>query len=365
MKPTGHLRKSLRQARLLPALALLLAGGCELLPQPVHQPQVFNPFPQIHKVAVAPFFNLTTEPWVDGRQFALAYFHELQAVPGYEVVPIGVVERAIQQHRLQLARPEDARRLAQLLEVDAVVVGAITDFSPYYPPRCGLVVEWYAANECFQPIPPGYGLPWDTPQAEHIPQRLRYEAAFASARQELNRHTPQGRRLPPPAVPPPPRLPPGQSPDRSGPLAPEPLPAPGTSSRPSPEAPRPAPAQVPSSGEAAPAKAAGGATSAAWAKSGVEEWTGPGRLSPEPCLPSNQPVLKHVAVYQGNDPRVVEALKNYYALRKDARFGDWMGYLQRSDDFIRFCCRMHIYEMLTARGGAGKTQVVWQWPRDR
>jgi len=76
-------------------------------------------------------------------------------------------------------------------------------------------------------------------------------------------------------------------------------------------------------------------------------------------------VLKHVAVYQGNDPRVVQALKNYYALRKEARFGDWMGYLQRSDDFIRFCCRLHIYEMLTARGGAGKTQVVWQWPGDR
>jgi hypothetical protein len=36
--------------------------------------------------------------------------------------------------------------------------------------------------------------------------------------------------------------------------------------------------------------------------------------------------------------------------------------LERSDDFIRFCCRLHIHQMLQARGGAGKKQVVWDWP---
>jgi len=37
----------------------------------------------------------------------------------------------------------------------------------------------------------------------------------------------------------------------------------------------------------------------------------------------------------------------------------------RSDDFIRFGCHMHITEMLTARGGAGETRVVWRWPVTR
>ncbi len=40
------------------------------------------------KVAIA-LFNLSQEPTLDGRQFAEAYFHELQAVPGFEVVPVG------------------------------------------------------------------------------------------------------------------------------------------------------------------------------------------------------------------------------------------------------------------------------------
>ncbi len=274
--------------------------GCEFLPHAVHEPVVFNPFPQIHKVAVAPFFNLTTESWVDGRQFALAYYNELQAVPGFEVVPIGVVERAVQEHGLQLARAEDAQRLAQLLEVDAVVVGAVTDFSPYYPPRCGLIVEWYGADPHWAPILPGYGLPWHKPQAEQIPERLRYEAAYAWARAAYEQQR------------------------RASQFSP--------------------PEKSPSSDSSTPQASAG------------EQ-----RVSRGEVLP----VLKHVAIYHGNDPRVVAALQDYYALRKEARFGDWAGYLQRSDDFIRFCCRMHIYEMLSARGGAGKTRVVWQWPFDR
>ncbi len=58
-------------------------------------------------------------------------------------------------------------------------------------------------------------------------------------------------------------------------------------------------------------------------------------------------------------------LHNPYFFQDDARFGGWQNYLLRSDDFIRFCCRMHIWEMLTARGGAGETRVVWRWKKIR
>ena len=178
--------------------------GCSLLPEIAHQPTLHNPFPQLSKVAVAPFFNLSNEPTLDGRRVAVAYFNELQLVPGFEVVPVGVVEQAIMRHRIQFA-PEDAaaeaRRLAQLLGVDAVVVGAVTDYSPYYPPRCALQVEWYAANPCFHPIPPGYGLPWGTPEEEHIPGSAGLrgrvgagQGAVGDADAEARVHDPQCRR---------------------------------------------------------------------------------------------------------------------------------------------------------------------------
>jgi hypothetical protein len=75
--------------------------------------------------------------------------------------------------------------------------------------------------------------------------------------------------------------------------------------------------------------------------------------------------MSHTRIYLGNDSEFTEALASYYSFRDDARFGGWQTYLQRSNDFIRFCCHMHIAEMLAARGGAGESRVVWRWPENR
>jgi hypothetical protein len=84
----------------------------------------------------------------------------------------------------------------------------------------------------------------------------------------------------------------------------------------------------------------------------------PPSRTPPPLIPSNAPVLRHVRTYNGNDMGFTTALSSYFYFRDDARSGGWQSYLNRSDDFIRFCCHMHISEMLTARGGAGESRVV-------
>jgi hypothetical protein len=85
----------------------------------------------------------------------------------------------------------------------------------------------------------------------------------------------------------------------------------------------------------------------------------------KPCCPNSGPIMTHTRIYHATDSEFTEALASYYHFRDDARFGGWQNYLQRSDDFIRFCCHMHIAEMLSARGGAGETRVVWQWSDSR
>jgi hypothetical protein len=395
---------------MLAGVMLASSTGCKLW-EVTHQPVIHNPFPQLSRVAVAPFFNLSDEPTVDGRKFAMAYFAELQATPGFEVVPLGVVEDAIVAHQVDLSDAGEARRLANILGVDAVVIGSVTDYTPYYPPRCGMRVEWYAANAGFHEIPPGYGLPWGTPEEEFIPPPLVFEAEFSLAKAQMATQTPD---CPAPPLDPPqrrslleePQLFPGSnSPDSPAENPPRETESEGdagedaSTSRADEAANDASDSEITgairtlyeeeiseeelpsssSSGEAvlppqfdAPADsdttAATGAHGAGAHGAMPPGWPDRDRFVPAPpsptkppCAPFNGPVMTHTRIYQGNDADFAAALETYYHFRNDARFGGWQTYLQRSDDFIRFCCHMHISEMLSARGGADQTRVVWRW----
>jgi hypothetical protein len=347
------------------ALLSIAFSGCSLIPEISHQPVVHNPFPQLSKVAVAPFFNLSAEPSVDGREFALAYFNELQLVPGFQVVPVGVVEQTIKTYGLEMSSPADARKLAQILEVDAVVVGSVTDFSPYYPPRCAMHVEWYAASPCYHPIPPGYGLPWGTPEEEYIPPPLVFEAEMALAREQLKTQSPA---FEPQVIAP---LEPSEEPtEKQIEEDPEALPPPEPMARPLDRSIRVAhhtkvkTATTEKNAKTTETKAAD--LPAGWPDARGFVPAGP-CVGPPICDGPEKilPVLEHTKTYNGQDAEFTAALASFASFQDDARFGGWQGYLQRSDDFIRFCCRMHIYELLGARGGADESRVVWRWSPDR
>lgn len=325
---------------MLAILVCLLSGGCAAIPEIVQEPQYHNPFPQLHRVAILPFFNLSADPTVNQDDAALAYYNALQSIPGFEVVPPGVVKQWLMANRVTIDATTDFQLLARRLGVDAVVRGAVTEHTAYYPPRIGLAVDWFAANPSFHPIPAGYGLPWGTDQEEFIPDSLVFEAEFALAREQLKTQTPD---LPTAAGPSGQPAPPG--PPRA-------------------LAPPPSPAEV--------AEGADGSRPPLDALQLPPDWPDPRGFVPAPPVavrppprPQGEPVLTHTRLYQGDDPRVTERLEDYYFVRDDARDGGWYGYLARSDDFMRFCCHLHVTEMLAARGGVGKSRVVWRWPISR
>jgi hypothetical protein len=365
-------------------VAGLLAGGsgCSLIvPTVAHKPVIRNPFPQLRRVAVAPFFNQSDEATLDGRKVAMAYFAELQTTPGFEVVPVGVVEEAMLAHRIDLSGPNEARRLAQVLGVDAVVIGSVTDFTEYYPPRLGLRIEWYAANEGYHEIPAGYGLPWNTPEEEFIPDSLVYESQMALAREQMKVLAPDCESAATPLPAPP--VDGGANPASDG-VAPTEAPAvdPAAAASNRKNSQRDRSVQRAQALEELPAgNAARGAGTSAPTATGATTGTTVTSEAPwlgAPCPPATDvtaarpqcitnfgPVLAHTKLYTGDDADFTEALEGYAFFRDDERFGGWKTYLSRSDDFIRFCCHMHISEMLSARGGSRKTQVVWQWPESR
>jgi hypothetical protein len=296
-----------------------VASGCNLIPDIAHQPRYHNPFPQLHRVAILPFFNLSQSPYVDGDKVALLYYEELQAIPGFEVLPLGVVKEKLAARGVVIDEQTNFQKLAAELDVDVVLIGAVTDYTPYYPPRLGLAVRWYAANPAFHPIPPGYGLPWGTAEEEYIPDWIVWEAEFALAREQLATQTPK----------------------------------------------------VDADQKSEPARLPG--HDDIQAEKGLpENWPDPSGFIPPPPsrrppapLVQSEPIIRHTRIYHGNDEEFTRQLADYYFFRDDARFGGWQAYLQRSEDFIRFCCHLHIAETLAMRGGVGEPKVVWRWPISR
>lgn len=310
--------------------ALLFLAGCVMV-----DVGVTNPVAGLTTVAVAPFFNLSAERAVDGRRFALAYYTELQKVPGYQVVPVGVVEQVIYDEQLEMNNPDDVLRLADLLGVDAVVVGAVTDYSPYYPPRVGLQVSWYSPKE-WEFVP---GIPTDEfSLGAYKPHVLKkqYRHARVIEKKRLRRDmyemqynmqgVPQG------------DCPPG------APCAPETF-VPATSPLPPPVPPSTIRGQSP---QLPPDNLPANAPVVI--------------LSTDPFDP-HQPLMSYTRMFDGSDAKLTANLRDYVELSGDLRSGGWEAYLYRSEDFIRYTAHAMIVEMLQLHGGEAKRRIVFKLRR--
>jgi len=351
---------------------------------------VTNPVAGLTTVAVAPFFNLSEERSVDGRRFAQAYFSELQKTPGFQVVPVGVVEQAIYDHRLEMNDPQDALTLARVLGVDAVVVGAVTDYSPYYPPRIGLQVSWYSPQAWqFHPgiptdewardlVKPRAWWEWWGPRFKLHQRRWAWETCAvspAASGQDTAALQPAFPRrpgaascwLPPLAADKPPRSHRTTLEGRiilEDRIFPEKLIT--LSARESPanwDAGRKAAADW-QKGTAAAAVVRG-------QSSGVPplEW----QVLPEASLPAvattvpafdpHQPLMSYTRLFDGADPKLTARLRDYVELHGDLRAGGWEAYLHRSEDFIRFTAHLMVVEMLQLHGGEAQRRVVLKFRR--
>jgi len=250
-----------------------------------------------------------------------------------------------------LAKARNTDELYSMKNVDAVIIGSVTEFTPYYPPRLGLAVDWYAANPTFHPVPAGYGLPWGTAEEEFIPTPLVHEAEFSLAKEQLKTQTPD--------------LPPEQNPNRSE-VTPASHEEVAVNELRADEGAKP-----PVDGKSALQAPVKGIATVSPSDLPAD-WPDPrGFIPPAPAptkpapRPQYDPIITHTRIYHGHDAEFTQRLESYFYFRDDARFGGYEGYLQRPDDFIRFCCHTHLTETLAARGGAGESRVVYRWPLRR
>ncbi len=394
--------RSLLGTGLLPLLAIVTfacLSGCNFIPDIRHKPQYHNPFPQISKVAILPFRNQGQDATLSGARVSLAYYNELQSIRGFEVIPCGVVENQLAYFETQVLRhpimtPVDFQQFAKHLGVDAVLQGAVTDYDAYYPPRITIKVNWYAANPGFHPIPVGYGLPWGTKKEKKIPEWIRLESERELAAEQMKTQTPVE-----------------ADPDALKPIDAKQktdVPAPSNTASMKPDATNrlkgkegriaavrielpivqaislQEPERMPESVSGIAVRETIGESQEGVAATKSEQtqelatsgmpanWPDPQGFIPKQPTPQppemkaqNEPIISHMRTYNGNDEDFTHALGEYFYFRDDARFGGWQAYLQRSEDFIRFCCHQHIVETLESRGGSLETRMILRWPVGR
>lgn len=95
--------------------------------------------------AVAPLRNETGVSVVDGAAIADTLAATFQEARGISTTPVNrtlAAMRAIEMD--EVASGADARRLALAMGVDGVIVGTVTAWDPYDPPRLGLSLALYS-----------------------------------------------------------------------------------------------------------------------------------------------------------------------------------------------------------------------------
>lgn len=150
---SGHSRTVYRT---LIAIALLTMQGCR--GQEAGRPAPGPPW----SVAVVPFTNQSGSETLDPLAVTDEFYTELQlAGDGVSVLPVNRVLAAMNSLSLKkIATPSDVELLADALQVDAVIVGAVTLYDPYPPPRVGLIVQLYdrkkwASHDPVKHVDPG------------------------------------------------------------------------------------------------------------------------------------------------------------------------------------------------------------------
>lgn len=323
---------------------------------------VSNPVVGLTTVAIAPFFNLSQERAVDGRRFAFAYYTELQKTPGFQVIPVGVVEQAMFDHQLEMNNPTDVLKLAQLLNADAVVVGAVTDYSPYYPPRVGMQVSWYSPKPwTFYPGPP----------TDEYAREMVLPHRFSI----LKHHSQSEMVCPPETCPPemittPGMVPPttepvvisprGQSPDET---LQDMLLDDGAAKR----EPKTRSVSLPEfltfGTEGDPSKAPVETRMVSNIPSEFDLHVP--NASSTATFDPRQPLMSYTRMFDGTDAKLTARLRDYVELRGDLRAGGWTSYLYRSEDFIRFTAHVMIVEMLQMHGGEARKRIVFKFRKYR
>lgn len=134
---------------LLSACALTAAAlaGCRTEQELVPPSVITSPYDASHGPplwAVVPLRNESGTTSVDALEISDKVVAAASQVRGVRTLPLNRTLATMRAMNLtELASPADARALAQAMGVDGLILGSITAYDPYNPPKLGLALALY------------------------------------------------------------------------------------------------------------------------------------------------------------------------------------------------------------------------------
>ena len=103
-----------------------------------------NPYAQTQNLAVTVFRNQSGSESLDTMAVTDEFYAELQRVPGFEVIAVNRLLAAMDELDIsKISGPEDIAELSDLVGADAMIIGAVTHYDPYPPPRMAMAIQLY------------------------------------------------------------------------------------------------------------------------------------------------------------------------------------------------------------------------------
>ncbi len=131
------------------AMLLVLAWallGCVKGDRKVELPDRYDsPYPAPKLWAVAPLINHSGTLLMDPARLADKLTQQCQQIDGIETIPVNrVLEVMAENDFTAITGVADAMTLIEALNVDGLIVGSVTAWDPYEPPKIGMAIQLYA-----------------------------------------------------------------------------------------------------------------------------------------------------------------------------------------------------------------------------
>jgi len=109
--------------------------------------RISSPYPATLTIAIAPVLNFSGASDIDTLNVTDILYSELQQVQGITVVPVNRVLAQLAQDRIDdVQTPHQAVNLAKRVDADMIMVSAITEYDPYYPPIVGIASQIFTVT---------------------------------------------------------------------------------------------------------------------------------------------------------------------------------------------------------------------------